>query len=286
MDPVAAIRSATYQTAQTAHIDNLGAIAPGFAADFLLVDDLRELVPSHVFFGGRLVAQGGKLVADIPRRTFPLEEKNAVCVRPLTARDFTVTVPVSGPQARVRVLEYPDPVMPFTLSGTAQVPVRNGEVVLDDPDMKYVAVVNRYPDQDTIGLGIVKGFGLRTGAVASTVSHDCHNLTVVYDTPENALLAANTLIRCGGGMCAVKEGWVLSTLELPIAGLMSPKSAEELSVDSRVMKEAMRKLGLREIDNPLLRIVTLALPVVPELKITDMGLVDVLAKKVVPLLAD
>lgn len=286
MDPVAAIRSATYQTAQTAHIENLGAIAPGFAADFLLVDDLRKLVPSYVFFGGQLVARSGKLTVTLPQRSFPLEEKNAVCIRPLTTENFTLKAASSRERACIRVLEYPDPIMPFTLQKTAQVALDAGAVKLETPDMKYVAVVNRYPGQDTIGLGVVRGFGLQTGAVASTVSHDCHNLTIVYDTPENALLAANTLIRCGGGMCAVRDGRVLCTLELPIAGLMSPKTAEELSGSAQAMKESLRELGLREIENPLLRIVTLALPVVPELKVTDMGLVDVLKKEIVPLLID
>ena len=121
------------------------------------------------------------------------------------------------------------------------------------------------------------------GALASTVSHDSHNLTVVYDNVDNALVACEELIKCGGGMSAVKDGNVLYTLELPLGGLMSLKPAEELSKDSEKMKEADRVLGLTEMENPLLRIVTLALPVIPDVKMSDLGLVDVVKKELIPL---
>ena len=116
--------------------------------------------------------------------------------------------------------------------------------------------VNRYEGNDNIALGLVRGFGTKTGALASTVSHDSHNLTIVYDNPEEALMAAEELARTGGGMCAVKEGKILHTLALPLAGLMSLKPAEELAEDSAVMKDANRALGLTNMENPLLRIVT------------------------------
>lgn len=286
MDPVAAIKSATYNTAREAHIENLGAVAPGFAADFLLVDDLRRLKPSHVFFAGRLVAEQGTMTVEIPDAEFPLERRNSVCVRELTADDFVLKAPVQDGSAAINLLEYPDPVAVVTVRSKARVEVRDGRVLLDQPDLKYVAVVNRYPGYDTIGLGVVRGFGTHTGALASTVSHDSHNLTIVYDTPENALLAAQELIRCGGGMCAVENGSVLHTLELPLAGLMSLKPAEELAACCQAMKNAERRLGLTAQENPLLRIVTLALPVVPTLKMTDLGMVDVLRKELVPLLAE
>lgn len=286
MDPVTAIRGATYQAARTAHIENLGAIAPGFAADFLLVEDLRQLRPTHVFCGGRLVAQDGAVIVPMPERSFPLEHRNSISLQPLTVDDLTVKATTADGTARVRVLEYTDPVMPFTHAAEAVLPVRQGTLVLEEPDLQYVAVLNRYPDRDTMGQGVVKGFGLRRGAWASTVSHDCHNMTVVYDTPENALLAIETLRACGGGMCVVEDGKVLCTLELPIGGLMSPLDASVIASRCQEMKQELRRLGLVELDNPLLRIVTLALPVVPDLKITDLGLVDVLEKRVVPLFLD
>lgn len=286
MDPVTAIKSATYNTAREAHIDDLGAVAPGFAANFLLVDDLRDLTPSHVFFAGKLVAENGKLVTSIPDKSFSPEHRNSVCVRDLTIEDFVLKTFAPDGTASINLLDYPDPVMPFTVHSTADVTVKDGKVLLDGMDMNYVAVVNRHEGDDTIGLGVVRGFGIKKGTLASTVSHGSHNLTIVYDTPENALLAARELIRCGGGMCAAEGGTVLHTLELPLAGLMSLKPAEELAVCCQAMKDAERRLGLTALENPLLRIVTLALPVVPELKMTDLGMVDVLQKKLVPLLAE
>ena len=154
-----------------------------------------------------------------------------------------------------------------------------------DCHLKYVAVVNRYEGNDNIALGLVRDFGTDCGALASTVSHDSHNLTIVYDTAENALLAANELKKVGGGMCAVKDGEILHTLALPLAGLISLKKAEELAIDNQKMKEANRALGLTAMENPILRIVTLALPVVPNAKMSDLGLIDVNTKEIIPLFA-
>lgn len=286
MDPVTAIKSATYNTAREAHIDNLGAIAPGFAADFLLVRDLKELKPSHVFFGGALVAKDGKLLVDIPEMPHELEQRNSMRVRPLSAEDFILKTEKPDGKIAINVMEYRSLNQSLTVRSTATVPVQNGRILLNDESLKYVAVINRYPDKDTIGLGVVKTFGTNAGALASTVSHDSHNLTIVYDNPEDALKAANELIQCGGGMCAVKDGKVLHTLQLPLGGLMSLKPAEALAEDCRAMKEAERTLGLTTQENPLLRIVTLALPVIPDLKMSDLGMVDVLKKELVPLEAE
>ena len=286
MDPVTAIKSATLNTAREIHLENLGAIAPGYVADLLLVDDLTELKPSHVFFGGKLVARDGKLTVEIPHREYPLEKVNTMCVKELSREDFVIHAPVENGTVTVHVMEYPDLNLSSTLLTTAQLPVKNGEVCLEGEDLKFVAVVNRHKGHDTIGLGIVKGFGTTCGALASTVSHDSHNLTIVYDTPENALLAANALIRCGGGMSAVKDGSLLHVLELPLAGLISLKEAKDLAEDSQKMKEANRALGLTGMENPLLRIVTLALPVIPNIKMSDLGMVDVLKKEFIPMFAE
>ena len=134
------------------------------------------------------------------------------------------------------------------------------------------AVGNRF-GLDHIALAIVKGTGNTTGALASTVSHDSHNLTIVYDTPEDALLCANTLKECRGGLVTVKDGKVLALLPLPIAGLLSKLDAEGTAALARKMKEADREVGLTELENPLLRIATLALPVAPEIKMSDIGIV-------------
>jgi adenine deaminase len=284
MDPVLAVKSATWNSAREIHADNLGAIAPGFTADFLLVPDLREMNPSAVYYGGCLVAENGAMKEPVPARDFPLEHRNSMKVQPLRKADFELQAPVRTGTVKVHVMAYADRAGSLTSLETAELPVQDGCVQLNDPELKFVAVVNRY-GKGTIGLGVVRGFGLACGACGSTVSHDSHNLTIVYEKPEDALLLAEELIRVGGGMCAVKDGRILHTLALPLAGLMSLKSAQELSPDARQMKQADEEVGLTGLENPLLRIVTLALPVIPAVKMSDLGLVDVMNKKLIPLFA-
>lgn len=283
LDPIIAIKCGTLNVAREIHIENLGAIAPGFVADMLLVEDLHELKPSSVFFEGKLVAQDGKMVVDIEEKTHPLELKNTMFVKELNEDDFVIKAPIENGTVTVNVMDYPTLVVPDTELSQMQLLVENNVLKLNDENLKYVAVINRHEGKDTICLGVTKGFGILKGALASTVSHDSHNLVIVYDDPSNALIAANALIQCGGGMCAVDKGNILYTLELPIGGLMSLKDAHEVSADNKKMKKAINELGLVDIHNPLLRIVTLSLPVVPYVKITDLGLVDVTKKEFIPL---
>ena len=283
MEPVAAIKSATLNNAREAGLENLGAVAPGYVADLQLVESLTELKPSKVFFGGKLVAEDGKLLASIEEKSYPLESRNSVHVKDLTEEDFTLRAPVQDGKVKVTVMTYYDLNLSSTEAVCEELPVKDGRLDLSgDENLKFVAVVNRYEGNDNLALGVVRGFGTTCGALASTVSHDSHNLTIVYDDPADALIAAEELKRVGGGMCAVKDGQILHTLELPLAGLISLKKAEDLAADSAKMKEANRALGLTEMENPLLRIVTLALPVIPEAKMSDLGLVDVNHKKILP----
>ena len=285
MDPITAIKSATLNTAREINVTDLGAIAPGYVADMLLVEDLSNIHPTHVFFEGKLVAQDGKLLQPIEDKEYEIETRNSLQLKELSLEDFHVDTPVENGKVKVNVMVYPNLELSSTYVEKTEFEVKDGNIVLPDDDYKFVIVLNRY-GKGTIGKGIVKGFGTKKGALASTVSHDSHNLTVVYDNERDALLVANTLKECGGGMCAAYNGTVLSTLPLPLAGLMSLKSAEELSVVSQKMKQAIVELGLTDMENPLLRIVTLALPVIPEVKMSDLGLVDVLTKKIVPFYAE
>ena len=285
MDPITAIKSATLNTAREINVTDLGAIAPGYVADMLLVEDLSNIHPTHVFFEGKLVAQDGKLLQPIEDKEYEIETRNSLQLKELSLEDFHVDTPVENGKVKVNVMVYPNLELSSTYVEKTEFEVKDGSIVLPDDDYKFVIVLNRY-GKGTIGKGIVKGFGTKKGALASTVSHDSHNLTVVYDNERDALLVANTLKECGGGMCAAYNGTVLSTLPLPLAGLMSLKSAEELSVVSQKMKQAIVELGLTDMENPLLRIVTLALPVIPEVKMSDLGLVDVLTKKIIPFYAE
>ena len=285
LDPMIAIKSATYNTAKEINIENIGAICPGFVADMLLVDDLKNINPSLVIYGGKKVAKDGKLLVEVQDKEYALEKVNTVHVKELSADDLTIKADVESGEVNVNVMVYPDLLLSNTYVEKMTFKVENHKVILNGNDLKFVAVINRHGKKNTIGLGIVKGFGTNCGALASTVSHDSHNLTVVYDRVENALIACRELINCGGGMSAVKDEKVLYTLELPVGGLMSLKPAEELALENQKMKEADYVLGLTEMENPLLRIVTLALPVIPEVKMSDLGLVDVNKKELIPLFA-
>ncbi len=284
MDPVTAIKSATLNTAREIHIENLGAIAPGYAADLILVDSLEEMKPEYVLCNGKIVAKSGKLTVDIAEESYPLESKNSMFVKDLSIEDFQVKLPITQGSLKVNVMSYDNLQNAKTVLEEIEIKVENGNFILDD-DLKFVAIINRHKGHDTIGLGVVKGFGIDKGAWASTISHDSHNLTIVYDDCQEALLAAQTLIECGGGMTVIKDRQVSYTLELKLAGLMSLKSAEYLAEDNRKMKDAIQNIGLTEMENPLLRIVTLALPVIPDVKMSDLGLVDVMKKEIIPLLA-
>ncbi|MGD9569574.1 MAG: adenine deaminase [Sedimentibacter sp.] len=284
MHPIDAIRSATLNVAREIGAKNLGAIAPGFVADMVLVDSLEELIPKAVFFQGKLVAEDRKLIDQIENMNFNLENINTVYVDGLKIEDFSIKAPVFEGKITTRIIKYCDFNSADTEFLIEELPVANGHLDISfDNDLKYVAVVNRHPGHNTVGHGIVRNFGTLFGAVGSTVSHDCHNLIIVYDTPENGYAAAKKIMETSGGISCAAEGKVIGNLALPIAGLMSKKPCEELAKEVDMMKSALRNLGLSQSENPLLRIATLALPVIPKAKMSDMGIVDVLEQKIVPL---
>ncbi|MCD8082209.1 MAG: adenine deaminase [Clostridiales bacterium] len=284
MDPVLAVKSATINTAREIGVAHIGAVAPGYSADMVLTKDLRSLWADAVFFEGRLAAENGVLKAEIPERHFALEERNSMRLPELTEENFVLRAPEGKEQVEVRVMEYISKDSSRTRCLTETLPVKDGVVCLGE-DMAYVSVVNRY-GLGTRSVGIVKNFGLSEGAVASTVSHDSHNLTIVYFHPQDALAAARELEKKGGGMTAVKDGRILNTLRLEVGGLMTRLKAEELTREATQMKETERALGITVPTNPLLRIVSLALPVIPEVKMSDLGLVSVADQKLLPIFTE
>jgi adenine deaminase len=284
MHPIDAIRSATLNVAREIGAKDLGAVAPGFIADLILVDDLEDMNPYAVFFEGKLAAKNGKLIEEIENINFDLEERNTVIIENLTIDNFVFKTPIVEGKINTRIIKYLD----FNSADTEfifeELPVINGCLdISSDNDLKYVVVINRHHEHNTIGYGIVRNFGTKHGAVGSTVSHDCHNLIVVYDDPQNGYAAAMKIMENGGGLSCASEGVIKGSLALPIAGLMSKKTCVELSEESTEMKKALRNLGLTESENPLLRIATLALPVIPEAKMSDLGIVDVLEQRIVPI---
>ena len=280
LSSVQAVTCGTLNAARELGLRNLGAVAPGWVADLQIVPDLAQPKARAVFFGGRLVAEDGELLVPLPRRVFEAEKKNTVKVRIPDPEELCI--PASGKKAKIRVVVYDSPQSSFTRIVEEEVPVTDGFLDLSgDPGLKFAAVLNRH-GRGNLAVAVVRGFGSREGAVASTVAHDSHNLVVVYDQPENALAAVRALAESGGGRCAVKSGRVIGLLPLPIYGLLSPLPCGPLVKQVNAMKEALRSLGV-DTKNPVMRIVSITLPVIPEGKITDLGIVDVNAQKIVSL---
>nr|WP_072515122.1 adenine deaminase C-terminal domain-containing protein [Ndongobacter massiliensis] len=285
MDPVEALTACTLHTAEAAHIENLGAVAPGYAADFLLVDDLTEFSVHSVYTRGQKVAEDRKLCTDIPDLSFDLEKENSVNLPELTLSTFELTVPehLRGQKTvTVRCMTYSKPDSLYAICTEEELPIKDGCVDISGrEDLCYVAILNRF-GKGNMAHGIIKNFGLQAGADASTISHDSHNLCIVYKDPQSALACARALAACGGGIAAAKDGELFELLPLPVGGLMSRLPAEELSPLAGKMKEALRELGLQQ-ENPLLRIASIALIVIPEVKFSDLGLVDVNRQCILPL---
>lgn len=283
MDPIEAIRCATLHTAQAAKLENLGAVAPGFTADFLLLDDLKSFAISSVWFAGKKVAENGVLTAPIAPKHFEIETRNSIRVPELTLKDFYLKAPVESGEVMVNVLDYPSIDFSSTKLLTTKLPVKDGYVDLSEQDdFFYAMIINRYGTGD-ISFGVVKGFGAKCGADGSTVSHDSHNMCIVFKDAESGFAVYQALKECGGGMACAVNGKVLCTLPLPVGGLMSNETPEVVAQYSLAMKKALKEeLGMPQ-GNPILRVVTLALPVIPEIKFSDLGLIDVLKQEFLPI---
>ncbi len=264
LDPVTAVRLATINPARHYNLHGMGAVAPGYRADLVVVGDLREFRAILVFKGGKLVARSGKLLSALPR-TVRKKAPGSVILPKLHDR-LDIEAPANN--ARARVIEIiPDQII------TRQVLVPAGQLTPAN-DIVRVAVVERYGKNNNVALGFVKGFGLKYGALASTVAHDSHNLILVGTNSADMELAAETAAVMGGGLAVTSGGRVLAALPLPVAGLMSEQDASSVARQHERVQEAAEEIGCT-LPAPFMTMSFLALPVIPEFKITDRGLVDV-----------
>ena len=260
-------------------LDDVGAIAPGYRADFALLPD-ATFRPSRVYKDGRVVAIDGEAVP-IATPTLPEWIADTVHIGPLTASDFAI--PASG--AAVRVIELvPDQLL--TGSSTEQPRMSGGQATADPGrDLAKIAVVERHHATGRIGKGFVRGFGLREGAFASTVSHDAHNAIVVGVSDDDMEVCVRRLAEIGGGIVVARAGTVLGELPLPVAGLMSDQPGSAVAAALRDLRAATSSLGVT-VRAPFMTLSFLGLSVIPSLKITDLGLIDVDQFEVVPLEVD
>jgi adenine deaminase len=268
-----ALAMASHHPALWHGLDHLGAIAPGYQADLLLLPDLERFEPD-------LVLKRGRTVDEIERVEVPEWVKRTVRIRPLGARDFAV--PWDGGAARV-IGVVPDQIVTEAL--VEEPAVADGRIVADpERDLAKIAVLERHLATGRMGLGLVRGFGLRAGALASTIAHDAHNIVVVGMSDGDMHHAVLRLAELGGGIVVVAEGKVKAELPLPVAGLLSDLPLGEVVDATRACVEAARALGC-EVPSPFQSLAFLALSVIPSLKITDRGLVDVDRFELVPLKA-
>jgi adenine deaminase len=283
--PVVAIQMATINAAECFGMScDLGSITPGKFADILFIRDLADPRPEKVMADGEIVAENGRMLVEFPRQTYPEYATGSVCLaRPVIRDDFSVKAGVSGKNVRIRVIQVTEGQAVTKHIEAELTPDGNGEIHASrDEDLAKVAVIERHKATGTMALGFVKGFGLQSGAVASTVAHDSHNLLVVGMDDGDMVVAANTLAEAGGGMVVVKDGKVLAILPLPIAGLMSDEPVEEVQSNVDRLAQAWKALGCR-LASPFMTMALLSLPVIPELRITNRGLVDVTEFRHVPL---
>jgi adenine deaminase len=269
--PEDAIVMASLNPAVYHGLTHLGAIAPGRRADILVLPDLESFVPD-------LVLKRGRPVVEIPPTEVPEWVKRTVHVGPIEARDLAI--PWSGGWARVIGL-VPDQIITAALED--ELTVADG-VAVSDParDLAKIAVYERHLQTGRVGLGFVRGFGLKRGAVGSTVAHDAHNMTIVGADDPSMLAAARRLRDLGGGLVVTDGDRVLAELPLPVAGLLSDRSLADVLDASRELAAAVRSLGVI-FPQPVQMLAFLSLSVIPSLKITDRGLVDVERFELVPL---
>ncbi len=277
LKPITAIQMATLNTAQHFGLEReLGSITPGRRADLILTSDLVALPVEMVIAHGKVLAENGKLTADIPAHPYPTSARNTVKMgRKLAGKDFDIEAPKGANQVKARVIGVIENQAP-TKALERSLTVTQGLVEMDRAqDVCQIALVERHRATGQVTNGFVSGFGYDTDcAVASTVAHDSHHMIVVGTNKDDMAIAANKLGEVGGGIVVVSKGKVKALVELPIAGLMSDERAEVVAEKAGRMVEAMRQCGC-SLNNAYMQHSLLALVVIPELRISDIGLIDV-----------
>ncbi|MGG3839465.1 adenine deaminase [Paenibacillus thiaminolyticus] len=280
LDPLQAIQMASLNAAECYGLQTKGAIAPGYEADFLLLDDLERLTIAQVYKAGRLVGENGQYTGPQPQAAaIPAGLLKSVHLPEITEQDLQIRL--QG-ERRCHIIG----INPNSLITSHLVE----EVDVEDDcfrpsvakDQLKIAVFERHHHTGCIGLGIVKGFGIQCGAIASTVAHDSHNLVVAGSNDRDMLTAIQALRDMEGGLVVASDGVVLAAIELRVAGLMSTGDYAEVLRHMEQLHQALSRIGASSEFNPFVTLSFLCLPVIPELKLTDMGLFDFAAFKHIP----
>ncbi|NOU86238.1 adenine deaminase [Paenibacillus sp. LMG 31460] len=282
VDPVTAIQMVTINVARYFKMEqDLGSITPGKCADILLLDNLQKVEPSTVITDGQVVFDYGMLTVDFPDFVYPEHIRNSMNVkRELTPEDFKLVSRSNQEKTKVNVINVIEN-SARTEKMTAMLGVEQGIIQPDvEQDIIRLACIERHRGTGQISLGFTHGFQLKVGAVASTVAHDSHNLIVMGINEQDMALAANELVKMGGGMIVVENGKVLAQVPMTIAGLMSDKSLLEVVKEVAELEKAWKQMGC-PLNAPFMTFSLIALPVIPEIRISNRGLVDVTQFKLI-----
>ena len=274
VDFITAIQMVTLNCAQCFKMDDeLGSVTPGKCADLVLIDNETDINVTRVLIDGETVAENGRLTIELPKSELPDWAMDTMHVGETITPDTFKIHTDKKDTATVRAIEI-IPVRVGDYERHVQLKVENGELKSDTAqDVLKAFVFERHNATGRHGVGFVKGFHVQCGAMASTVAHDAHNLLVIGTNDEDMALAANTLIACGGGEVIVQNGEVLGCVPLPLAGLMNPKPAEEMNTLVENLGKAWKQIGC-DIQSPFMTMALIPLACLPELRLTNRGLVD------------
>lgn len=270
LPPVQAIRLATINPAKYFEMKGLGAIAPGYRANFIRISDIREFAVKEVYYKGKLAAKDGKAFFDVKSSVSSQELQRSVNIKPFSSD----ALKVKPKNKNIPIIELvPGQIITKKIYNNAK--IAGGFAVSDtERDILKLAVFERHIASGNIGLGFVKGFGIKEGAIASSIAHDSHNIITVGTNDEDMISCIEKIKEMGGGLAVSKGGKVISSLPLPIGGLMSDEPLEKLVKSFDDIQRAALSLGNLPKE-PFAALSFLALPVIPEIKLTDKGLVDV-----------
>lgn len=271
LDPITAIKMATINTAQCYNLKEIGGIAPGRIANIVVFDNLNDFNVSKVFTNGELCVDDGKYLKNILKHDYS-EVGSSVIIK-----DFDIDkLKLKCNSDRVIAMQT---ITDSILTKKIEISInrnKNGEFIFDkNSDINKIAVIERHNGSGKVGVGLIRGFNIKDGAIAQTIAHDSHNLMVVGSSDEDMAFAVNAIIQMNGGIVIVKNQKILAHLQLPIAGLMSDKSVEEVkSIFDELHLACSQELGIKEKE-PIVLLSFMSLPVIPEIKITENGLFDV-----------
>jgi len=278
ISPLWAIQMATINIATAYHIPHVGAIAPGYKADLVIFDSLECIQPRQVYKDGHMVVENAEILF-----TTPSINQQEVC-NTVKFNPDAISLNLRLKSTRVKVIGLVNNNV-TTTKEIATVKVENG-LYQNTPHSKILklAVIERHHFSNRVGLGLVKGYGLQYGAVAMTIAHDSHNLICIGDSDYDMMLAIRKIHEIQGGIVLVQGGKIMDSLTLEVAGLMTKQVSETVRNKLRNMEKIVRSMGVGgEIVDPFLQLAFLSLPVIPELKLTDMGLFDASEYQIVPI---